>query len=105
MQSPVPNPQSAVLFCGTISGFEWVPRPLSVLRRSMFETLRSCRACSLMAMLVLCLAAVPAAAQAPAPAPAQQAPAAPHVPGGEANLVLPDLGQVDFNGINGRTLL
>jgi K(+)-stimulated pyrophosphate-energized sodium pump len=71
----------------------------------MFETLRSCRACSLMAMLVLWLAAVPAAAQAPAPAPAQQAPAAPHVPGGEANLVLPDLGQVDFNGINGRTLL
>jgi K(+)-stimulated pyrophosphate-energized sodium pump len=34
---------------------------------------------------------------------AQQAPA-PH-PGGEANLVLPDLGQVDFQGVNGRTLL
>jgi K(+)-stimulated pyrophosphate-energized sodium pump len=26
-------------------------------------------------------------------------------PGGEANLVLPDLGQVEFRGINGRTLL
>ena len=39
-----------------------------------------------------------AAAQAPPPPP----PA--HV-GGEANLVLPDLGQVEFQGINGRTLL
>jgi K(+)-stimulated pyrophosphate-energized sodium pump len=44
-----------------------------------------------------------AAVQAPAPAAAAQAPA-PHT-GGEANLVLPDLGQVDFQGINGRTLL
>ena len=25
--------------------------------------------------------------------------------GGEANLVLPDLSQVDFRGVNGRTLL
>ena len=29
----------------------------------------------------------------------------PRTPGGEANLVLPDLGSVDFQGINGRTLL
>ncbi len=36
-----------------------------------------------------------------------QSPAAPpqHHAGGEANLVLPDLGSVDFMGINGRTLL
>ena len=40
-------------------------------------------------------------AQGPAaPAPAQ----APHM-GGEANLVLPDLGTVTFQGVNGRTLL
>ncbi len=36
------------------------------------------------------------------PTPAQEAPR--HA-GGEANLVLPDLGAVDFHGINGRTLL
>jgi K(+)-stimulated pyrophosphate-energized sodium pump len=46
---------------------------------------------------------VASAVQAPEPAPAAQAPAA-HA-GGEANLVLPDLGQVTFQGINGRTLL
>ncbi len=34
----------------------------------------------------------------------QPAPAAEHG-GGEANLVLPDLGQATFQGINGRTLL
>jgi K(+)-stimulated pyrophosphate-energized sodium pump len=44
-----------------------------------------------------------AAVQAPPPAAAAQAPAT-HT-GGEANLVLPDLGQVEFQGINGRTLL
>ncbi len=38
------------------------------------------------------------------PAAAGQAEPVRHV-GGEANLVLPDLGQVDFHGINGRTLL
>jgi K(+)-stimulated pyrophosphate-energized sodium pump len=56
------------------------------------------------AALLLALAgAAPAAAQPPAPAP-QPEQAAPHA-GGEANLVLPDLGQVTFQGINGRTLL
>ena len=44
-----------------------------------------------------------AAVQAPEPAAVAQAPAT-HA-GGEANLVLPDLGQVTFQGINGRTLL
>src|SRR3954452_10388191 len=38
------------------------------------------------------------ATRAQTPAPAAHS-------GGEANLVLPDLGQVDFQGINGRTLL
>jgi K(+)-stimulated pyrophosphate-energized sodium pump len=42
-----------------------------------------------------------------APAVWAQAPAAPAPPhgGGEASLVVPDLGQVTFGGINGRTLL
>jgi K(+)-stimulated pyrophosphate-energized sodium pump len=78
----------------------------------MFEMLRSClgperavfrqlpTACAV-TLLLWSLGAAPAAAQPPAPA---QAPPATHA-GGEANLVLPDLGSVDFNGINGRTLL
>jgi K(+)-stimulated pyrophosphate-energized sodium pump len=44
-----------------------------------------------------------AAPQAPEPAALQQEAARPA--GGEANLVLPDLGAVDFQGVNGRTLL
>jgi K(+)-stimulated pyrophosphate-energized sodium pump len=55
-------------------------------------------------MLPLGLPAL-AHAQAPAPAPAAQAPIpAPHT-GGEANLVLPDLSNATFQGVNGRTLL
>ena len=84
----------------------------------MFEMLRSCfagwsrrgwrrgvmRSVWMVAMvgMTLALGASPAAAQPPDAA--QAAPAA-HAAGGEANLVLPDLGSVDFNGINGRTLL
>src|SRR6185437_695786 len=57
-------------------------------------------------LLALLAAAWPAAAQAQAPAPAVPAAgAAQQHPGGEANLVLPDLGQGTFLGINGRTLL
>jgi K(+)-stimulated pyrophosphate-energized sodium pump len=41
---------------------------------------------------------------AQAQVPAAQAPA-PHVGGSEANLVLPDLSLVSFQGVNGRTLL
>jgi K(+)-stimulated pyrophosphate-energized sodium pump len=41
--------------------------------------------------------------QPPEAAAAQQEAARPR--GGEANLILPDLGQVEFQGINGRTLL
>jgi K(+)-stimulated pyrophosphate-energized sodium pump len=58
--------------------------------------------------LLLLGAAVPALAAQPPDVPqtsaAEQAPAPRHG-GGEANLVLPDLGSVDFQGINGRTLL
>ncbi len=50
---------------------------------------------------------MPGIAQAPEPGTAARAqvPAPATHSGGEANLVLPDLGQVDFQGINGRTLL
>jgi K(+)-stimulated pyrophosphate-energized sodium pump len=58
----------------------------------------------------LLLAAVCSLAAAPAAIAAQQPPveaaaeAAPHA-GGEASLILPDLGQAEFMGVNGRTLL
>jgi len=74
----------------------------------MFDKLcaRPARAIALIGVLTLaCLAgdAIPALAQAaPSPAATQEAPR--HA-GGEANLVLPDLGTVEFNGINSRTLL
>jgi K(+)-stimulated pyrophosphate-energized sodium pump len=72
----------------------------------MFESLRSrlahLAALAAAVLLLVSLAASPAAAQPPESA--QAAPAA-HAAGGEANLVLPDLGVVEFNGINGRTLL
>ena len=49
---------------------------------------------------------MPPAAAAQVPDAAQQVqPAAGHHGGGEASLVLPDLGQVSFGGINARTLL
>ena len=59
------------------------------------------------ALLLSCLAAAPAvaAAQPPAPEAAAVPQEAPRPAGGEANLVLPDLGLVEFQGINGRTLL
>jgi K(+)-stimulated pyrophosphate-energized sodium pump len=56
------------------------------------------------ALLLSCLAAAPSVTAAqPQAAPVQQE--APRLAGGEANLVLPDLGLVEFQGINGRTLL
>jgi K(+)-stimulated pyrophosphate-energized sodium pump len=62
----------------------------------------------LLAALVF-VAAPMASAQSSAPSStletsAQPAPAPPHA-GGEANLVLPDLGLVSFRGVNARTLL
>ena len=69
----------------------------------MLHRLRSCRrSLAGVVFVLLLIGGTGLAAQAPG-AVAQQEPA-PH-PGGEANLVLPDLGQVDFQGINGRTLL
>ncbi|MBP7570621.1 MAG: sodium-translocating pyrophosphatase [Acidobacteria bacterium] len=58
------------------------------------------------ALVALVLVAAPAALAAAAPSPqvAAEATEPAHV-GGEANLVLPDLGAVDFMGVNGRTLL
>jgi K(+)-stimulated pyrophosphate-energized sodium pump len=55
-------------------------------------------------MLVAIMLSFPGAAFAAQPAAAAQQEPARHA-GGEANLVLPDLGQVEFQGINGRTLL
>jgi K(+)-stimulated pyrophosphate-energized sodium pump len=59
------------------------------------------------ALLAVVLLLFPAGAALSAAQPAQEAAAqaAPRHAGGEANLVLPDLGQVEFNGINSRTLL
>jgi K(+)-stimulated pyrophosphate-energized sodium pump len=76
----------------------------------MFDKLcrRPARAIALISVLTLGLlasGAAPASAQAVASAPAAAAQEAPRHAGGEANLVLPDLGAVDFRGINSRTLL
>jgi K(+)-stimulated pyrophosphate-energized sodium pump len=62
---------------------------------------------SVIAALLVAAAGAPLTAAQPAQEPAQE-PAAAEAPrhaGGEANLVLPDLGVVEFQGINGRTLL
>jgi K(+)-stimulated pyrophosphate-energized sodium pump len=57
--------------------------------------------------VLLCLVSVAPTLAAQPPAPVGGAPGAAPVQhaGGEANLVLPDLGSVEFQGINGRTLL
>jgi K(+)-stimulated pyrophosphate-energized sodium pump len=70
----------------------------------MLQLLRSRSGClaGLLAALLWTSTIAPLGAQAPEPA-AQQTPAR-HA-GGEANLILPDLGQVDFQGYSGRTLL
>jgi K(+)-stimulated pyrophosphate-energized sodium pump len=70
----------------------------------MLHTFRSCTGwlAVLLAALLLTPAAVSIGAQAPEPAAAAQE--ARHT-GGEANLILPDLGQVTFQGISGRSLL
>src|SRR5687768_17771703 len=62
----------------------------------------STRALMVAVWVILCMGALSPVLWAQAAA--QAAPAAQHA-GGEANLVLPDLGSVDFQGINGRTLL
>jgi K(+)-stimulated pyrophosphate-energized sodium pump len=55
-------------------------------------------ALALLVLVALVVAAAPALAQSTTAAPA-------HQPGGEANLIIPDLGQVPVMGMNGRTLL
>ncbi len=64
---------------------------------------------ALLALSLLAIAPGIVGAAQPAPAaqpePAAQAETAEHRPGGEANLVLPDLGQTDVGGYSGRTLL
>ena len=66
------------------------------------------RVCSVVVALLLVGASgfsVAAQVQNPTEVPGgQTVPAVQHA-GGEANLVLPDLGTVTFQGINGRTLL
>ncbi len=62
----------------------------------------STRALMVAVWVILCMGALSPVLWAQAAA--QTAPAVQHA-GGEANLVLPDLGSVDFQGINGRTLL
>jgi K(+)-stimulated pyrophosphate-energized sodium pump len=60
------------------------------------------------ALLMFVLGAMPAvSAQQPLPGetPAVQQPTPPAHAGGEANLVLPDLSSVDFQGVDGHTLL
>jgi K(+)-stimulated pyrophosphate-energized sodium pump len=69
----------------------------------MLQMFRSCRAWP--ALLLVALLLMPAAGSLGAQAPAPAAAAAAQQGGGEANLILPDLGQVTFQGVNGRTLL
>lgn len=56
----------------------------------------------ILTMFILSALAMPVAI-AQVPEPVQ--PAAPHEGGGEASLILPNLGQVDFHGYNARALL
>src|SRR5437867_1494108 len=56
-------------------------------------------------LLALTVSAVAVAPEALAAAPAGTAGAGQHAGGGEANLRVPDLGQVVVGGMNGRTLL
>jgi K(+)-stimulated pyrophosphate-energized sodium pump len=74
--------------------------------RAISSSLQSwtARSAVLLCALLLWAAAVPALAAQP-PEAAVPATQAAHQPGGEAALVLPDLSQVDFAGVNARTLL
>ena len=77
--------------------------PRSVYSRPCRLSLRLISGALLLVALSLM---IPLAAVAQVPDTAQQAqPAAAHRAGGEASLVLPELSQVSFGGINARTLL
>jgi K(+)-stimulated pyrophosphate-energized sodium pump len=78
---------------------------LALLLNGAVARVRGRRTCAavLLAVAVLSMAAAPAAMAMQPPVEAA-AEAATHA-GGEANLILPDLGQAEFMGVNGRTLL
>ena len=67
----------------------------------MRELFKACGRVVALGALLLALVPAVAMAQQPEAAAAQEE----SRPGGEANLVLPDLGQTDVGGYNGRTLL
>jgi K(+)-stimulated pyrophosphate-energized sodium pump len=72
----------------------------------MRELFKACgRAVAGMALMLSMVPAVAAAQQPEGTAPGQAVAEQEHRPGGEANLILPDLGLVDVGGYNGRSLL
>jgi K(+)-stimulated pyrophosphate-energized sodium pump len=78
--------------------------PISATWRNLAAALKSGAACAAVASVrrgALTLAAIMAALAIGSSSALAQT----HQPGGEANLILPDLGQVDFLGFDGRTLL
>src|ERR1700675_1655199 len=72
---------------------------------SRFRACAGCRAALLLLTVVLIAVAGGVAASAAEAATSGAVDAGGHPAGGEASLKVPDLGQVDFSGINGRTLL
>src|SRR6266849_4175652 len=75
------------------------------MNRMHSATVRSTLRIVAVLLLALTMSAAAAAPEALAAAPAGPAGAGQHVGGGEANLKVPDLGQVAVGGMNGRTLL
>ncbi len=75
------------------------------MNRMHSATVRSTLRTAAVLLLALTMSAAAAAPEALAAAPAGPAGAGQHVGGGEANLKVPDLGQVAVGGMNGRTLL
>jgi K(+)-stimulated pyrophosphate-energized sodium pump len=74
----------------------------------MIALMRRTGGAAALLLMMLGAAGVAQASQPEPAAPAAEgtgAAQAEHRPGGEANLVLPDLGQAEFAGVNGRTLL
>src|SRR5712691_7046201 len=75
------------------------------MNRMHSATVRSTLRTVAVLLLALTMSAAAAAPEALAAAPAGPAGAGQHAGGGEANLKVPDLGQVAVGGMNGRTLL
>jgi len=74
--------------------FQWIPTRITILFSAVF----------LLSALIIPLAKAQDTGQVPAVQESTQASGA-HEGGSEASLVLPDLSQTDFHGINARTLL